>query len=140
MIIKVGSPPTEREWGIIDGVQRQIFCDSDCIKSPHNKQWWLAKWNRRNVGFCSLQPAVGYSYAFLPLIGILSTHRGKGLTHDLIKACKQYCRSNGLDKIITYIHPLNHASLNAFTKEGFRFYSPDYQYVGDSFLYLYLTI
>lgn len=132
----------DADWKTILRLQAGIFVPEDHITTPYKNSkkqvWWIATWHRRPVGFCSLAPAQSYDYAFLPLIGILPSHRGKGLFSQLINGVTRHCQQNGLVKVITYISASNNASLNAFVKEGYRFYTPEHPYVGDQFLYLYL--
>lgn len=86
--------------------------------------WWLAFDGDLPVGFACMTdvdswPGSGY----LSRVGVMPSHRGKGIQRQLMRVCERKAKALKWDRIIstTYNNP---ASANNFIACGYRTYEP----------------
>ena len=101
--------------------------------------WWIVRHRGQPVGYAGLhicRHPDNKGIAFLCRVGILSSHRGRGLQKRLIVARERAARRHGIKEVVTYCVPWNEASLNSLTRCGYRFYRPASRWGGAGAVYL----
>jgi GNAT superfamily N-acetyltransferase len=86
--------------------------------------WWLATEDGRPVGFaCMTDVATWPGSGYLSRVGVMPSHRGKGIQRKLMRACEGKAKRLGWERMIstTYNNP---PSANNFIKLGYRTYEP----------------
>jgi GNAT superfamily N-acetyltransferase len=90
----------------------------------HQGTWWLAKDAGKAVGFAGIRPCDSWpEAAYFSRVGVLSSHRGRGLQARFMRTLERAARSQGFTHIVstTYENP---ASANNFIRCGYRTYLP----------------
>lgn len=110
--------------------------DRECFPgdSPYwndSALWWVV-YDPHPVAFAGLLPMD--DFGFLCRAGVLPSHRGQGLQRELIKRRLKEARRLGLKMVITYTM-FNPASANSLIACGFRMYTPEWTWGGDTAQY-----
>lgn len=126
---------------IIRGLDRLCF-PSDDPYEPRGSWWWIARDGENPVGYAGLKPLKDEpGVAFMSRVGVLPTHRGKGLGRRLVEVRVQFARSQpDIDTLITYTSPQNIASANNLISAGFRLYTPEYFWGLENGLYFRMDV
>ncbi len=83
------------------------------------------------VAYCSARVLTDeYQTTFLSSAGVLPCARGHRLQRRMIKARVRWARMKGCKAVVTYTVYDNHASITNLLKQGFKFYHPNYPWVG----------
>jgi GNAT superfamily N-acetyltransferase len=104
------------------------------VDIPRLDYFWIAYDKKEPIGFAVLTVTHCRS-AFLSLGGVLPSHRGAGLHKRLIRVRLRHAKKLGIKHAITYTSKSNFKSYGSLQSCGFQLYSPEYEYVGEEFLY-----
>ena len=107
----------------------------DLDVGPNNRNWIATnELTGEHIGFCSVSD-YGQGILFLSRSGLLRAYRGRNIQRRFIRVREQFAKRNGFKKIITYTNKENYQSMNSLIKSGYKFYTPEYKYVGETFHY-----
>ena len=87
-------------------------------------EWWIAEDDGFPVGFIGLH--VGPRGAFIPRVGVLATARGGGLQKRLCRVAMRWAKSQGVNRIYTYVMTTNIPSLRSLLAVGLKPYRVTY--------------
>jgi len=126
-----------QDFFTILSLNEQIFSESESIDVSNNIFGWIARdgANKKSIGFCTATN-IGSGILYLSRSGLLSGYRGRGLQRRFVRIRERFARQNKFQTVITYVHPENHSSFVTLIKMGYEIYDPEYDYVGDEFIYL----
>lgn len=82
------------------------------------------------VAFASLRIIDDYDTMYFTAAGVLPEARGAKLQRRLIRVRCAWAKRQGCKSIITYTVLKNYPSIMNLLKEGFRFYEPEWAWVG----------
>ena len=123
--------------------------DIDLIRELHTQlfpadEWpvtdkttcWLMTLDDDPVGFCTADD-LGSGVVFMTRAGVLPVVRGGGLQRRLIRVRTAWARALGATAVITYTILQNYPSMINLLKSGFKFYTPEYEWVGSKVHYFH---
>lgn len=101
---------------------------------------WAVYFEHKVIGFASLKLIDKSRGGFLSASGVYPKHRGNNLQTRLIKTRINWAKRNGLRYLITYTTFKNYPSMVSLLKCGFKFYDPEWPWVGPDVHYYGLDI
>ena len=90
---------------------------------------WVAHDNGEMVGYISAHP-LRRGVWFFSRVGVMPSHRGRGLQRKLMSVLEKHGRANGWKFIVTYTVGINGWSTRNILASGYRTYEPRKSYVG----------
>lgn len=93
--------------------------------------WWLAYDGKAIVAFVQMTHVESWPYTgYISRVGVLPSHRGKGLQKRLMRACERKAKQLGWTRMIstTYNNP---PSTNNFIALGYKTYEPNIRWGAD---------
>lgn len=93
--------------------------------------WWLAFDGPTPVAFCGMTHVESWPYTgYISRVGVLPSHRGKGLQKRLMRACERKAKELGWARLIssTYNNP---PSTNNFIALDYKAYEPEARWGAD---------
>jgi GNAT superfamily N-acetyltransferase len=130
-IVEVDGP---KEVLVIRRLQEETFPMDEKVSSDDGF-WWLAKDGDKVVGFCGMTHVESWPYTgYVSRVGVLPSHRGKGLQRRLMRACERKAKQLGWGRLIssTYNNP---PSTNNFISLGYKSYEPASRWGADGTVY-----
>jgi RimJ/RimL family protein N-acetyltransferase len=119
----------------------QCFTDGELEREDEMEAatWWLCLDPEGDpAGFIGARiytDALG-ACAYLSLVGVLPHARGSRLMQRLVRTMLRWAKREGCYVAVTYVHPLNAASMRGLLRSGFQPYTPETPWVGDEWVYL----
>jgi GNAT superfamily N-acetyltransferase len=108
------------------------IADMDRVCFPDDKPplmdspWWIAEVDGAVAGYAGAYPSPLFPGSlYYHRIGALPEYRGRGLHRRLSRAIQKYARRSGYSGIVTDISAASAASINGFTRVGFRAFWPE---------------
>ena len=140
--IKLILKPDQEKQKLMDKIKS---IDLKCFPNDHkitdswikDCYWWFMFIDSRVVGYCAMRFIYrsGRKVAYFTRVGILKSHRGRGLQKRLIRARLNYAKRNNAARVVTYTLCDNCASSNNLIKCGFKTYNPIEQWAGRDVIY-----
>jgi ribosomal protein S18 acetylase RimI-like enzyme len=96
---------------------------------------WVAQ-EEELVGYLSAHPLNGRGRWFFSRVGVMPSHRGRGLQRKLMATMEKHGRANGWGEIVTYTAGFNGWSTRNILAAGYRTYEPRKSYVGFEVVHL----
>lgn len=112
-----------------------VTLHQDLLPSDEIPEWdaaWVAWEEDRAVGFATAKLADAGTAMFLQRSGVRPVARGQGLQRRLIRVRERWARARGIRRSVTYTTYENHPSITNLIRSGYRFYTPDWKWAGDS--------
>lgn len=97
---------------------------------------WILWLGSDPVGFCSAE-LIDKETAYLTAGALCPIAQGGGLQKRLIHTRTRWAKRMGATQVITYTLLQNYPSMSNLFKAGFRFYLPEYPWVGEDVHYFY---
>ena len=111
-------------------MQQETFPNDEKVSADEGF-WWFAYDGKTVVGFCGMTHVESWPYTgYISRVGVLPSHRGKGLQRRLMRACERKARDLGWGRLIssTYNNP---PSTNNFILLGYKAYEPTIRWGAD---------
>lgn len=107
----------------INRMDRLCFeADELCDKDGY---WWIAYSGKTPVAFAGLKKSRQWDgCGYLCRVGVVPSHRGKGLQRRLIQVRRRYAKNNLRWRWLVTDTTGNHVSGNNLISSGFRLYNP----------------
>ena len=116
-------------------LHRLTFFDGAPVPGFDHGHWWLVLHAGEPAAFAGLVRSTrGCNAGYFCRVGILKTHRGKGLQLRLTRALESRARRNGWSAVVSDTTD-NLASANNFIRAGYRLYQPSIPWAWPHSLY-----
>lgn len=104
-------------------LQKETF-PADSKVACIDGHWWIAFDDKTPVGFSCMTGVETWAHTgYISRVGVMPSHRGKGIQRKLMLACERKARKLGWVRMISTTMD-NPPSANNFIKLGYRTYTP----------------
>lgn len=135
MIIRKVKSITKQKKALIYSLQRECLPFDVPLKISNGQWWWIVYDNNTPIAFACLSQSINWcNVGYLSRVGVVESHRGKGIQKLLIKRRLLEARKRGFEWVITDTTH-NPASANSLISCGFKNYIPKKKWANRSAIY-----